>query len=317
MRAWQIIVASAVAASIGAAALFLPGAAESATGDAALLEADWAGVTIVWLGVYSVVALLLSTAAAVRELDDAASGQARLDWPRRYLLRLGATQYFSAVVVLLALGLLAIAIPTAPFFAAPAAIRPSLALAACAVAILVGVLGWVAASVLAALRAPATSPAGPDTQLLQETLELLRARPAERVSTNAELVEQLRQRDLSTLEAIKELAGAVNRVRNGISEIQRGLQHRGPGQPDQGGSAVPADIADTASQLRTATVAVTAAVAKLEDVAAGLSNLPPAGVVPPSRGNPPAGSRSQLSSELQELLRDITTAPAPHQEGSR
>ena len=233
MRAWQIIVTSAVVASIAAAALFLPGATWSPTGAASLFETYWPGVTIVWLGVYSVAALALSTAAAFRELGDAASGQLALDWPRRYLLRLGVTQYFSAVLVLLALGLLPIAISTEPFFSIPAAIGPSLALTACAAAILVGVLGWVAATVRRlALALPRSGlggiPRRPDTQLLQEIVELLRARPAEPVSANAELVEQLRQRDRATLEAIKELAGAVSRVRNGVSEIQHGLQHRGP-----------------------------------------------------------------------------------------
>src|SRR3954470_15372762 len=114
MQAWQIIVASAVAASIAAAALFVPGAVRSPGGAASLVQTYWPGVMIVWLCVYSIVALGLSTAAAVREQDNAASGQAGLDWPRRYLLRLGITQYFSAVLVLLALGLLPLAIVTEP-----------------------------------------------------------------------------------------------------------------------------------------------------------------------------------------------------------
>ncbi|MGE3781209.1 MAG: hypothetical protein AB7H71_00535, partial [Alphaproteobacteria bacterium] len=146
MQAWQIIVASAVAASIAAAALFLPGAAQSSAGTLSLLQAYWPGAGIIWLGVYSVAALLLSTAAAIRELRDTASGQTGLNWPRRYLLRLGVTQYFSAVLVLLALGLLPIAIATEPLFSVPAAIGSSLALTACAAAILVGVLGWLTAT---------------------------------------------------------------------------------------------------------------------------------------------------------------------------
>ena len=57
--------------------------------------------------------------------------------------------------------------------------------------------------------------------------------------------------------------------------------------------------------------------AKLEDIAAGLTALSPIGVSPPARGNLPACSRSQLSTELQELLRDIATGAAPRQEGPR
>ncbi len=321
MQAWHIIVASAVAATIASAALFLPGAVQSQTAAASsLFQAYWPGVTVVWLGVYSVAALLLSTAAAVRELGDAASDQIGLDWARRYLLRLGITQYISAVFVLLALGLLPIGITTEPFFSVPVAIASSLALAACAIAILAGVLGWLTTTVVAALRTPASwaaSPTGRDTQMLQEIIEHLRTRPIEPGSPTAELVEQLRQRDRATLEAIKELAGAVHRLRNGISEIQHDLQRQTPEQTFQGGSAAPADVTDIAGELRAATTAVTAAATKLEDIAAGLTAVSPIGVSSPARGNLPAGSRAQLSTELQELLRDMATAPAPHQEAPR
>ena len=317
MQAWQIILASAAAAGIATAALFLPGAVRSPTGTAALFQAYWPGVAIVWLCVYGVAALVLSTATAVRELDNAVSGQAGLDWPRRYLLRLGVVQYFSAVLVLLALGLLPLAVTTEPFFSVPAVIGSSPALTACAAVILVGVLGWLTATVVAAFRAPAVwtpSPAGSDTQLFHEIIALLRARPVEPVSTAAELAEQLRQRDRSTLEAIKELAGAVNRVRNGIFEIQQNLQHRGPEPTGQSGSAASADVVDAAGELHTATTALTAAVVRLEDIATVLSAV---GLSSSARGNLPPGSRSQLSTELQELLRDLATGPASQGENSR
>jgi hypothetical protein len=119
------------------------------------------------------------------------------------------------------------------------------------------------------------------------------------------------------LEAIKELAGALSRVRNGVSEIQHALQHRGPEQAAQSGSAALVDVTGVAGELRAATAALTAAVTKLEDIAAGLAALSPIGMSPPVRGNLPPGSRSQLSTELQELLRDMATGPAPHQESSR
>ncbi len=312
MQAWQIIVASAVVASIAEAALFLPGAVRSPTGATAPFQTYWPGVMIVWLGVYSVAALVLSTAAAIRELGE----EAGPDWPRHYLLRLGVTQYFSAVLVLLALGLLPLAIATEPFFSVPAAIGSSLSLAVCAAAIVVGVLGWVTVTVSAAFRAPAvwtTPPAGRDAELLQEIIELLRARPVEPVAAAAELAEQFRQRDRATLEAIKELAGAINRIRSGISEIQHDLQHRGP---EQTGSAVLADAAD-AGNLRAAVSALTASVKKLEDIIAGLAAFSAIGLSAPPRGNLPPGSRSQLSTELQELLRDIATGPPPHQDNPR
>ena len=324
MQDWQIIVASAVAASIAAAALFLPEVVRPPSGAATLFQTYWSGVIIVWLGVYGVAALVLSTAAAVREFADIASGQAASpDWPRRYLLRLGSTQYFSAVLVLFALGLLPLPVTTVPFSPVSTMIGASPALTACAAAILAGVLGWLSATIIAAFR---TSPvraeilAGPDTKLLREMIELLRARPVEPFSATPDLAEQLRQRDRSTLEAIKELAGAVNRIRNGVSEIQNGLQQRGPDRTDaQSSSAALADVAEAGRELRSATAAVLAAVTKLDDVAAGLAAFSPIGISAPPRGNLPPGSRSQLSTELQELLRDIATGPgpAPRQEGSR
>jgi hypothetical protein len=320
MQAWQIIVTSAVAASIAAAALFLPGAARAPEGALSLLQAYWPGIAIVWLGVYAIAALLLGTAAAIRELAGAASGQTGLDWARRYLLRLGVTQYFSAVLVLLALGLLPIPVSTEPFFSIPSAIGSSLALTVCAAAILIGVLGWLGVTVVAALRAPASwaaSPAGPDTQVLQELIGLLRARPVASETATAELVEQLRQRDRSTLEAIKELAGAVTRLHNGISEIQHSLQHRVPEPTEPSGSAALGDIADAAGALRAATASVTAAATKLEDIGAGLTALSPIGAPPAARGNLSTGSRAQLSTELQDLLRDMATASTSHREDSR
>ncbi|MGD9615222.1 MAG: hypothetical protein AB7H90_06815 [Alphaproteobacteria bacterium] len=320
MQAWQIIVASAVVASIAVAALFLPGAVRSPTGATSLFQTYWAGIAIVWVGVYGVAALVLSTATAIREIGNTAPDRAWMDWPRDYLSRLGVTHYFSAVLILLALGLLPLAVVTEPFFPIPAVIGLSPALAACAAAILVGVSGWITVTAVTAFRIPparTASIAGLDTQLLREIVELLRARPAEPVLRAEEFVEQLRQRDRSTLEAIKELAGAVSRVRNGIFEIQHGLQRRGPEQADQSGAAAPADVAETAGELRAATAALTAAVAKLEDIAAGLAALSPLGVSAPARGNLPPGSRSQLSTELQELLRDMATGSVSPQEGSR
>ena len=115
-----------------------PGRRGSPAGAAALFRTYWPGVTIVWLAVYSVAALALSTAATVRDLAAPNPAPPGMDWARRYLSRLGVTQYFSAVLVLFALGLLPLAVATEPLFPMPAAIGPSPALTACAVAFLSG-----------------------------------------------------------------------------------------------------------------------------------------------------------------------------------
>jgi hypothetical protein len=317
MRAWQIIVASAATASIATAALFLPVAMQSQTATLSLLQTHWPGAVIVWLSVYSVATLIMNTAVAVRDLSHARGDQARLEWPRRYLFQLGVTHYFSAILVMLALGLLPLTVITEPFFSIPAAISTLLALVACALGILVGVLGWLTVTAVAAFATPSVriGPADrPDSRMLQEIIELLRARPA---AAATELVEQLRQRDRATLEAIKELAAAVNRLRNGVSEIQHDLQHRGSEQAGQSGSTSRADIMDAASELRAATAALTAAITKLDEIASGLAAFSAIGAPPSERGNLSSGSRSQLSSELQELLRDMTASSGSRSESPR
>src|SRR5690242_16865120 len=114
MQAWQIIVTSAVVASIAAAALLLPGAVRAPGGAASLFHTYWPGFIIVWLVIYSIAALALSTAETVREMGDPTSGRAGPDWPPRYLLQLGVTQYFSAVLILVAMVLLPGTIVTEP-----------------------------------------------------------------------------------------------------------------------------------------------------------------------------------------------------------
>ena len=322
MRAWQIIVASAVVASIAAAALFLPGAVRFPGGAVSLVQTYWPGVTIVWLCAYSIVALGLSTAAAFRELGDAASGQAGLDWPRRYLLRLGITQYFSAVLVLLALGLLPVAIATEPFFSMPAAIGSSPALAACAVAILVGVLGWLTATVVAAFRTPpvgTATPAGLDTQLLQEIVEPA-ARPPDRAGLGCRGTRRTAPATRS-----RDIGGDQGTGRGDRPSAQRHFRNSarfcssaGRNRQEQSGSAALADVAEAAGELRAATAALTGCRGETRGYRCGAGRaLPAIGVSLPARGSVPPGSRSQLSTELQELLRDMAAGPASRQEGSR
>jgi hypothetical protein len=319
MRAWQIIVASAVAASIAAAALFVPEATQSSRDAMATLQTYWLGAAIIWLGAYSVAAVILSTATALGELGEARSDQVAPPWPLRYLLRLAVTHYFSAVLVLLALGLLPVA-ATEPLFPVPYPIGLSPALTVCAGAILAGVVCWLIATIVAAFRAPAiwgAAPAAGDAQSLHEIVELLRGRSVEPVPAAASLVEQIQQRDRVTLEAIGELAALVGRVRAGVAEIQQGLQNRASLPAGQEDAVASIDIAAAAGELRTAATAITAAVTKLEEIAAGLAALSPLGGAGTGRGVLPAGSRSQLSNELQELLRDMAPGSAPRQEGSR
>ena len=189
----------------------------------------------------------------------------------------------------------------------------------CAFGILVGVLGWFVVTVVAASalrRLGRSSPAGVDTQLLREIVDLLRARRPSRSRLPPKSSNSSGNAITRRWRRSRNWPGLISRIRNGIFEIQHGLQQRGPEQAGQGGSAALADVARPLGALRAATAALTAAATKLEDIAAGLAALSRrlayrhrhAAITPP-------GSRSQLSTELQELLRDMATGSAPRQEG--
>ena len=281
MRAWQIIVASAVVASIAVAALFLPGAARSPDGAASLFRDILAGRC-------DRLACRLQCRGARVEHRGGCSraGRRRMPakpgWIGRAAICCGlasrnisAPSWYCSRWVLLP-----VAVATEPFFSMPAAIGPSPALAACAVGD--PCRGTRLAyrdrcrqhSALRRLGAPSSAPGSIRNCFRKSSSCCAPARPS-RSRLPPELAEQLRQRDHATLEAIKELAGAMSRVRNGISEIQHGLQQRGPEQAGAERFRGAGRCRRTVGELRAATAALTAAVAKLEDIAAGLAALSP------------------------------------------
>lgn len=309
MRSWQIIVASIAAASLAVGMAFLPDARQFRTDPTSLFLVYWPAFAILWLGAYAIATLLLSTVATLGEIGSIAAGLAGQGWARRHLVRLEITQYFTAVLALFALGLSPVAIETEPFFSLPTMIGLFPALAACAGVVVAGVLGWLMLSVTAAFRGPlvlAGIPAIRDERLLQEIIELLRARLPEPTADAIQLSELVEQGHRSMLGTIKDLASAVDRLRNGVADIKTALQGPRTGH-SSANYAAPSDIADAASELRAAAAALTAAVTRLDDLAAGLSSNETAAA---QQSNVPTGSRSQLTTELQELLREMTSGAA-------
>jgi hypothetical protein len=297
MRSWQIIVASIAAASLAVGMTFLPDALQLRTDPASPFLVYWPAFAILWLGAYAIATLLLSTVATLREIGSIAAGLAGQGWARRHLVRLEITQYFTAVLALFALGLSPVAIETEPFFSLPTMIGLFPALAACSGVVVAGVLGWLMLSGIPAIR---------DERLLQEIIELLRARLPEPTADALQLSELVEQGHRSILGTIKDLAIAVDRLRNGVADIKTALQDPRTGHSSDN-YAAPSDIADAASELRAAAAALTAAVTRLDDLAAALSSNETAAA---QQSNVPTGSRSQLTTELQELLREMTSGAA-------
>jgi hypothetical protein len=314
MRSWQIIVASAAAATIADALLFQPGGFPSRLELAALLLAYWPAIAVVWLGLYGVAALVLTTIAVFVEVGNITPRPVWDDGARHYFVQLAVTQYFTSVLALLALGLSHVPVGTAPFLVLPYSIGSSPALAACGAVAVVGLLGGLlltAALITAESPAPRSrAPGIRAARLLPEVSEPPSApapAPANAAADAVQLAELIEQAQRPVLEAVRDLATSVNRLRRGLGEIRFLLQDRGSARSTESGSASPSAVEDAATQLRAVVAAVEASVARLAEMAALLS----ANETPAVEGRDAAispGSRSQLSAELQALLRELTPA---------
>ena len=138
-------------------------------------------------------------------------------------------------------------------------------------------------------------------------------------AADAELLAALiQQAQRPVLEAIRDLATSVNRLRRGLGEIKFVLQDRGSKRSGESDAASPSEAEEAAAQLRAVVAAVDASVARLGEMALLLS----ASETPVVTGREtPAvtgreaptspGSRARLSAELQALLRDLTPGADP------
>lgn len=308
-RPWLIIVAGALAATMSASLLFLPGGIPY-RGEpvAALLRAQWPAIAVAWLALYSVAALVFTTVGAFLEND--AVDHAERRWAQRYLLRLAAAQYFTAVLALLAFGLSRI--PVEPVFlqALPVAIAASPAFAACGAAVIVGLLGWLSLAVATAFRRTSVSQPsveGAELRLLREIIALLHA-PAAPAAEAAPLAELIAQAQRPVLEAVKELAAAVDRLGRRLHEDLAEIKNAPPNQasqaPPETGVASFAAFEEVAMELRAAVAALDVVAVRLRETALSLSAKETPSSVP-AKAPAPSGARSRLSSELQALLREL------------
>lgn len=319
MRSWQIILASAVAAIIADALLFLPGALPWRPETATLLLAHWPTIATVWLGVYGAAALVLTTLVVFLEIrGGAAPVRFGRDRAQRYVVRLAAAQYFTSNLCLFGLGLSRVPIETAPFRFLPTPISGSPALAVCGAVVVGGLLGELfLAAVLVRTERPKPESPAPGIRAARLLPKVSEPPPAQApaapnaAAEAAPLAELIEREQRPVLEAIRDLATAVNRLRrdlrHGLGEIKVALEDQRSGQSSEAGSASPDAVDHAATALRAVVAAVDTSVARLGEITSLMSANETSVVAGRDPPLSPA-SRSELSSELHALLRDMTPA---------
>ena len=347
MRSGHIIAASAVAATAVSAFRFLPGVVLWPGGMAAFLLVNWPAIAVVWLGSYGVTALVLTTIAAFLQVSGGTIRRGWGDRIGRYAVQLAVTQYFTSLLALFALGLSRVAVETGLFPILPSSLGDTPALAACGTMVVIGLLGGLlltatsvtgespqmrlsspgirAGRLFGQTSAPpvATAPAdamgdAEEQPLAVPALDVMvgaaqqpspgpEPAPANVMIDIEQLAALIEQAQRPVLEAIRDLASSVNRLRRGLGEIKFVLQDRGSKRSTESDAASPSAAEDAAIQLRSVVAAVDASVTKLGEMALLLSASETQAITRREAPISP-GSRSQLSAELQALLRDLTSA---------
>jgi hypothetical protein len=304
LRSWQIIIVGVAAATIGTALLLVPVAQRAQLEAPAFLLAHWAAELAIWLTLYTVIALLLTTGTALAEI--AVVTPARLDHgsPGLYVVRLAITQYFTGVIALFGLGLSSVPVDTAAFFPLPAVIAAPALSAAGAVSLL-GLVGWLLVMAPTAFwgrGAPQPADGPSELQLLHEILDLLRRRTRTPVldapADAAEIIKRMQQGQRSVLEVVKELVTAVSQLSQRLDEIQSALQDRQPVAESDSRS----ELDEATGELRASVATLGASTGRLAE----LVSLLAAWKVPGEDDTAPSiGSRVQLSTELREVLQEM------------
>src|SRR6266700_632469 len=162
MRSWHIIAASTLAATTAGVLLVVLGGLPWRSGIAALVIPHWPVIALVWLSTYGLVVPVLTTLAALLEGGVVTRRRAwDDDRVRRYLVQLAATQFYTAVLGLLALGLSRVPVETTLFPALPSPIGDSPAFAACGAIAVIGLLGGLLTAAAVTSESPETESAVP------------------------------------------------------------------------------------------------------------------------------------------------------------
>ncbi len=310
MRPWFVIPASVVLATFVTAFLYLPaGLPPSRAFLTDLLYAQWPAIAVVWFGSYGVAALALTTAALAREVGKAGAliagsalesadlslvyRQVRREWMQRYFVWLAITQYFSAVLALLAIGFARIPMDQPWFGSFFPLIANSPALTAAVAVIFTGLLGAFAIYLPRVRSASRLSMEKLELSLLRQIVGML--------SKRAEDAAQIEQGQRSILGAMKDLATVVNRFSRSqrliIQEIKNTVGPEALDRWVKTAEAWPGTIEHATSELQATTAALDISITRLAEVAASIPR--------------DAASLSQLSTEFGKLLHDIGEIDQP------
>jgi hypothetical protein len=338
MRSWHIVAAGVIAGSIATGGLFAPEIIAFRTDLAGLFTARWQIFATVWLSAYGVTALVAATACflatigqTLRQITDTEGGESAARVTQaivlpysagRYVVQLATTQYFTAVVALFGLGVWQSVASVPPAGLTLRAIAATDPVRAGGLVLLIGLFGFFAvtgAAVWGKGKIRRVVAGSAEQRLLREVVELLKARPAApaepAISDAAQLGALIEQGQRAVLEAITSLTTAVNQLSRGLrrtlGEIKDALREDG-GAASAGSVAHPLAIEGVTAELQAVVTSLTAAVASLGEMASLLTaRQTPAGV------QPPAIPVSQLSTELENLMREIETGAAGGQDASR
>lgn len=344
MKVWQIIAAGVVAAAAIDAVALLPDVPPTRAELLAFFVTSWPAAAVAWLSCYGVavaglatVVFIVETARARRRVaaadigddrqflatyalppdarpprealrPDRAVRYVRRRWLRRYLYRLAATQYFTAVLALLVLG---VPVKATWLAALPPGLGQAPALAACGILAGVGVLGILLAAVagvlpLGRLVARLTRESR-ELRLLREIAAAMRERPMGTAPEGPQLTDLIEQSQRPVLEAVKELATSINRLGRGLRQTLHEIAERLPADvPAQGASTAMSrgEIEAASIELRALLSSFGGWVTKLtgwaETLAANDGTTTPP-LYPAVRSEP----LLRLSAELQELLLEM------------
>jgi hypothetical protein len=305
MRSFMVIVVSAVTAT-AITLLFVPVDLGSRNEVTEFVVAHWRSVTLPWLAIYGVSALVLNTIVALNRSAKSGNRSAR-----RFLIRLASTQYFTSLIALLAVGLLPFVLE-ARF---PFSLSKDLPeLMACGAIFLGGLSGWIVLFAVILPRAPniAGTGASPELRLLQEIAASLRARPINAEFELTQLSQTIEQGNRRTLELIKELTMAVNqlyrRMREDFGTLKKILAVADPATETL--SAAQSAVERTVTELRNAVALLDASLSRVAEATTSIPEQIAPGVASHTAARDSC-TRAELTNELRELLQQMPQRTPP------
>jgi len=285
MRTWQTILLGSLV-GISADAYFLWPALLSKGELLSSLREKWPELSLIWLVAYGVSVVILCVAYVVRTY--------RNRWLRAYFLELGKAQYGTAAFVLLGIGLSQMPLTVDVSLPPMLLVRP--ALSAFAALVITGFIGWLVIPIGLTLsgRYPPSSRADNLETSLREMVASWRATTAAQSPG-----EDWQKSMLTSLEA---LVRQTSLLRGELRAVVEDLRASKASEPTQ-------SKATEVAMFHEAARSIEQSVPKLEQV---VNTLSAAALSVRQCASMASGPEiAELSSQLDELLRDVSSTPSP------